>query len=123
MPKDYWQLEDLGHIEETEGFPLPPVDAEGKPLEYVWVPSKSLRALSAACKRMSDALVGAEVKQERRHCCVCTILRLHRFPNTGATLRERGMPDIPISAQFPKTHDETLRLLFLRLPTCAPDLM
>lgn len=61
MPKDYWQPEDNGHIEETEGFPLPPVDADGKNLDYVWVPSKSLRALSAACKRMSEALVGGEV--------------------------------------------------------------
>lgn len=61
MPKDYWQPEDVGRIEETEGFPLPPVDAEGKNLDYVWVPSKSLSALSAACKRMSGALVGAEV--------------------------------------------------------------
>lgn len=61
MPKDYWQPEDIGHIEETEGFPLPPVDADGKNLDYVWVPSKSLRALSAACKRMSAALVGGEV--------------------------------------------------------------
>lgn len=61
MPKDYWQPEDNGHIEETEDFPLPPVDADGKTLDYVWVPSKSLRALSAACKRMSEALVGGEV--------------------------------------------------------------
>lgn len=63
MPKDYWQPEDNGHIEETEGFPLPPVDADGKNLDYVWVPSKSLRALSAACKRMSEALVGGEVSK------------------------------------------------------------
>ncbi|CAM9617948.1 unnamed protein product [Ectocarpus sp. 12 AP-2014] len=60
MPKDYWQPEDFGHIEENEGFPLPPVDAEGKNMDYVWVPSKSLRALSSACKRMSEALVGGE---------------------------------------------------------------
>lgn len=64
MPKDYWQPEDLGHIEETEGFPLPPVDAEGKYLDYVWLPSTSLRALSAACKRMSNTLVGGEVRSE-----------------------------------------------------------
>lgn len=64
MPKDYWQPEDLGHIEETEGFPLPPVDPEGKSLDYAWVPSTSLRALSAACKRMSNALVGGEVRGE-----------------------------------------------------------
>lgn len=63
MPKDYWQPEDIGHIEETEGFPLPPVDADGKNLDYAWVPSKSLRALSAACKRMSEALVGGEVNR------------------------------------------------------------
>ena len=61
MPKDYWQPEDVGHVEETEGVPLPPVDDEGKPLEYVWVPSKSLTALSTACKRMSEALVEVEV--------------------------------------------------------------
>lgn len=61
MPKDYWQPEDLGYIEETEGFPLPPVDAEGKSLDYMWVQSASLRALSAACKRMSSALGGGEV--------------------------------------------------------------
>lgn len=67
MPKDYWQPEDNGHIEETEGFPLPPVDIEGKNLEYVWVASQSLKALSAACKRMSDALVGGEVCAATRH--------------------------------------------------------
>lgn len=64
MPKDYWQPEDVGHVEETEGFPLPPVDDEGKTLEYVWAPSKSLTALSTACKRMSEALAGVEV------CCL-----------------------------------------------------
>lgn len=63
MPKDYWQPEDIGQIEENEGFPLPPVDADGKNMDYIWVPSKSLRALSAACKRMSEALVGGEVGQ------------------------------------------------------------
>lgn len=63
MPKDYWQPEDLGHIEETDGFPLPPTDEEGKALNYIWIPSDSLRALSGACKRMVDALSGAEVKQ------------------------------------------------------------
>lgn len=67
MPKDYWQPEDIGHIEETEGFPLPPVDADGKNLDYVWVPSKSLRSLSAACKRMSEALVGGEVSESCMH--------------------------------------------------------
>eukprot|EP00904_Undaria_pinnatifida_P010304 jgi/Undpi1/6403/HiC_scaffold_20.g08884.m1 len=60
MPKDYWQPEDVGHVQETEGFPLPPVDEEGKALEYVWVPSESLTALSTACKRMSEALVEVE---------------------------------------------------------------
>lgn len=61
MPKDYWQPEDVGRIEETEGFPLPPVDAEGKTLDYVWIPSDSLRSLSTACERLSKALVEPEV--------------------------------------------------------------
>ncbi|CAM9671003.1 unnamed protein product, partial [Discosporangium mesarthrocarpum] len=60
MPKDYWQEEDTGHIKETEGFPLPPVDEEGKPLDYVWVPSTSLHSLTDACNRMSSALEAAE---------------------------------------------------------------
>lgn len=78
MPKDYWQPEDNGYIEETEGFPLPPVDADGKNVNYVWVPSKSLRALSAACKRMSEALVGGEVRQQRHP--PCSLNRLVSFP-------------------------------------------
>lgn len=67
MPKDYWQPEDIGLVEETDGFPLPPVDDEGKSLDYVWVPSQSLRTLSAACERMSYALVGAEVSFVQTH--------------------------------------------------------
>lgn len=65
MPKDYWQPEDLGHIQETDGFPLPPTDEEGKTLDYIWIPSDSLRTLSGACKRMVNALSGAEVKKQR----------------------------------------------------------
>ncbi|CAM9642038.1 unnamed protein product [Choristocarpus tenellus] len=61
MPKDYWKEEDTGHVEETEGFPLPPVDDEGKPLDYIWIQSKSFRELSAACKNMGAALTAAEV--------------------------------------------------------------
>lgn len=61
MPKDYWQPEDVGHVEETKEFPLPPVDTEGKTLDYVWISSDSLRSLSAACDRLSTALVDPEV--------------------------------------------------------------
>lgn len=66
MPKDYWQPEDLGYIDETEGFPLPPSDEEGKPLDYIWISSRSLRTLAAACKRMADALTGSEVGRASR---------------------------------------------------------
>lgn len=66
IPKDYWQPEDVGFIEETDGYPLPPSDEGGRPLEYIWIPSKSLRELSTACKRMAEALVGGEVDQSQR---------------------------------------------------------
>lgn len=40
--KTYWKEEDIGHIKETDGFPLPPSDDSG----YVWIPSTSLQSLN-----------------------------------------------------------------------------
>lgn len=54
-PKDYWDPDtDLGHIEENEGFPLPPDDGQ-----YVWIPSASLKTMRVAAERLDAALTAA----------------------------------------------------------------
>mmetsp|Transcript_17727 Transcript_17727/g.41591 ORF Transcript_17727/g.41591 Transcript_17727/m.41591 type:complete len:537 (-) Transcript_17727:129-1739(-) len=56
-PKDYWDLEqDVGHIEETEEFPLPPAESE----VYIWVPSPSLKSVRASYERLAAAQKGGE---------------------------------------------------------------
>lgn len=50
-PKTWWDEEqDLGHVEETAGFPLPPESGE-----YVWVCSKAFASLQVAHARLGTA--------------------------------------------------------------------
>jgi len=56
-PKDYWEEQDQGAIEDDyEDFPLPPPDTN----EYVWKPSKSLGLLRAAMEAIDAAMTEAE---------------------------------------------------------------
>jgi len=52
----YWQEEDIGHIKETEGFPLLPPDCS----EYVWEHSRAFVALSACIDRLRTCTLSAE---------------------------------------------------------------
>ncbi|RYH12885.1 hypothetical protein EON65_37040 [archaeon] len=54
-PEGYYLPEDFGHVQETEGYPLPP---EGG--DYIWVPAQSLTALTEALNRLKNAMNGAE---------------------------------------------------------------
>jgi hypothetical protein len=57
-PEGYYQPSDTGHIEETEGYPLPPADTGA----YVWVHSESYTALASAIdtlKKILNASVAA----------------------------------------------------------------
>jgi hypothetical protein len=54
-PADYWQPCDLGHIEESEEFPLPP---EGG--EYLWHPSDAHSRVKLSLDRLKKCLVGIE---------------------------------------------------------------
>ena len=54
-PPDYWQPCDLGYMEETEEFPLPP---EGG--EYIWVPSAAYTRVRVCLERLKNCLVGIE---------------------------------------------------------------
>jgi hypothetical protein len=50
-PEGYYQPSDTGHIEETEGYPLPPADGI-----YVWVHSESYTALASAIETLKKIL-------------------------------------------------------------------
>lgn len=52
----YWTEKDTGHIQETEGYPLPPADTG----EYVWIPSESYTALQSAITDLSTCYLGAD---------------------------------------------------------------
>lgn len=54
-PADYWQPCDVGHIEETEEFPLPP---EGG--DYIWQPSAAHTRVKTSLDRLKKCLVGIE---------------------------------------------------------------
>ena len=56
IPEGYWGEQDAGHIQETEGYPLPPADTG----EYVWQPSEAFSALSRAIDALKSSYVGAE---------------------------------------------------------------
>lgn len=59
-PIDYWQEDDKGHVVETENYPMPPLNEEGKPSDYVWEESKALLSLKAAYKQLQSSFTGAE---------------------------------------------------------------
>lgn len=54
-PADYWQPCDIGHIQETTDFPLPP---EGG--EYIWEPSAAYTRVKNSLERLKASLVGIE---------------------------------------------------------------
>ena len=54
-PVDYWQPCDVGHIEETADYPLPP---EGG--EYIWEPSAAHTRVRTSLERLKKCLVGIE---------------------------------------------------------------
>ncbi len=60
LPEGYWQPDDLGHIEETEGYPnLPPVTEPGAVAAYLWIPSVSLTSLQEAIDALKKVLLSA----------------------------------------------------------------
>lgn len=54
--KEYWKDEDLGFIEETREYPLPPEETG----EYIWIRSKSLEDLEFSIKCVERCLSEAE---------------------------------------------------------------
>lgn len=57
--KSYWNEEDIGHIEETENYPLPPPGNEG----YVWIKSESLQCLENALNDLRQSVKEAEARR------------------------------------------------------------
>lgn len=55
IPEGYWGERDLGHVKETEGFPLPPESGE-----YEWVPAESFSALHRAIVQIKQSYDGAD---------------------------------------------------------------
>ena len=53
----YWEDCDVGKIEETDEYPLPPADNNG---EYNWIPSESFTLLKNAIETLRESLVGAD---------------------------------------------------------------
>mmetsp|Transcript_10716 Transcript_10716/g.11558 ORF Transcript_10716/g.11558 Transcript_10716/m.11558 type:complete len:590 (+) Transcript_10716:31-1800(+) len=49
-PEGYWTERDVGHIEENEGFPLPPPETG----EYLWIQSEALSTFSSAVARLKE---------------------------------------------------------------------
>jgi len=56
VPEGWWGEKDVGKIEETEGYPLPPADTG----EYVWLPAESFSALGKAILQLKSSYEGAE---------------------------------------------------------------
>jgi hypothetical protein len=56
-PPDYWSEEDLGRIQETEEYPLPPASNNG---EYIWEHSQSFLKLSSSIDRLRQCANSAE---------------------------------------------------------------
>lgn len=56
-PPDYWNEEDLGKIQETEEYPLPPASNNG---EYIWEHSQSFVKLSSSIDRLRQCTHSAE---------------------------------------------------------------
>lgn len=56
-PDGYWQEDDVGHIVETEEYPLPPADSPGG--EYKWQCSASLAKLHMSIEELKACMAGA----------------------------------------------------------------
>jgi hypothetical protein len=57
LPEGYWAPREIGHIEETEGYPLPPADNNG---EYKWIHAEAYTALGLAIDLLKASYNGAE---------------------------------------------------------------
>lgn len=55
-PEGYYTPQDVGKIQETEGFPLPPAETG----EYVWIPAENLTKFIEAIQRLKAVFQGAE---------------------------------------------------------------
>ncbi len=65
-PRNWWGADDIGRIEETEEYPLPPRDENGEKTNYIWIPSNSLQMLQAAMKRLNLAIdEGVKIKSDK----------------------------------------------------------
>lgn len=56
VPEGYWGEDDLGKIEEHEGYPFPPVETG----EYKWLPSKAFLSLERAISQIKRSYNGAD---------------------------------------------------------------
>ncbi len=65
-PSNWWGTDDIGRIEETEDYPLPPRLEDGERGEYIWVPSNSLQKLQRTMKRLELAInEGVQIKSDQ----------------------------------------------------------
>lgn len=55
IPEGYWGERDVGHVKETEGFPLPPENGD-----YEWVPAESFASLLRAIAQIKQSYDGAD---------------------------------------------------------------
>jgi hypothetical protein len=55
IPEGYWSERDVGHVKETEGFPLPPESGE-----YEWAPAEAFTALGRAIAQLRQSYDGAD---------------------------------------------------------------
>ena len=55
IPENYWNEKDIGHVKETEGFPLPPESGE-----YEWIPSEAFTSLQKAIIQLKQSYDGAD---------------------------------------------------------------
>lgn len=55
-PEGYYTEQDVGKIQETEGYPLPPADTG----EYVWIPAENLTKFVDSIQRLRGVYQGAD---------------------------------------------------------------
>jgi hypothetical protein len=55
-PDGYYTEQDVGKIQETDGYPLPPADTG----EYVWIPAENLTKFVEAIQRLKTVFQGAD---------------------------------------------------------------
>jgi len=56
IPEGYWGEKDIGHVKETEGYPLPPPETG----EYEWVPAEAFSSLGRAIAQLRMSYDGAD---------------------------------------------------------------